>query len=164
MAISQKAARDGRAAVLARYAPAAANRDGIEEGELASLITEALERRLRSWRPFPQPVRKPRASKTAGAETGASAPSPADANLLLCGHAFTPENTIRVRSAEAARSADRRQLPRSKVRGTGPEGRRDERVTAFAPRPHPSAATPCGSARPEPGRSSPVVLRSMLRR
>src|SRR4051794_19910137 len=41
--ISQKAARDGRAAVLERYTPAATNGDEIAEGELVSLITAALE-------------------------------------------------------------------------------------------------------------------------
>ena len=92
--------------MLARYAPAAANRDGIEEGELASLITEALERRLRSWRPFPQPVRKPRASRKLP-EPRPERPRQVRPTRTSClrGHAFTPENTIRVRSAEAARSA-----------------------------------------------------------
>jgi hypothetical protein len=95
VAISQKATRDGREAVLERYAPAATNGDGISEGELASLITTALEERLKRWRPFPQPVRKPGASRKPPKPRG-QRPRQVQPQRAACrrGHEFTPENTV----------------------------------------------------------------------
>jgi hypothetical protein len=85
VAISQKATKDGREAVLERYTPAATNGNGIAEGELASLITAALERRLRRWRPFPKPP-KPREQRPRQVRPPRTA--------CLRGHAFTPQNTV----------------------------------------------------------------------
>jgi hypothetical protein len=78
VAISQKAARDGRAAVLERYTPAAnGNSDRIAEDELALLITAALERRLRRWAAVSAAGEKAeRVAKTADTERAASTPNP----------------------------------------------------------------------------------------
>jgi hypothetical protein len=54
VAISQKAARDGREVVLERYKSATTNGDGITDGKLASLIAVELKRRLAHWQPFTQ--------------------------------------------------------------------------------------------------------------
>jgi hypothetical protein len=96
VAISQKATREGRTAVLERYAPAATNGEGrIAEDELASLITAALERRLRRWRPFPQTVRKPRGSRKPP-KPRVQRPRKVRPPRTACrrGHKLNEENTI----------------------------------------------------------------------
>lgn len=91
VAVSQKATRDGREAVLERYKPAATNGNGIaDEKQLSSLIAAELKRRLARWRPFPQAVRKPRGSR--------KPPKPREQRppRTACrrGHKLDEENTI----------------------------------------------------------------------
>jgi hypothetical protein len=86
VAISQKAARDGREAVLQHYKSAATNGDRIGDAKLASLIAAELKRRLARWQPFPQATRKPRPQR----------PRQVRPPRIAClrGHEFTAENTI----------------------------------------------------------------------
>jgi hypothetical protein len=86
VAISQKAARDGREAVLERYKSAATNGDGITDAKLASLIAVELKRKLARWEPFPQAPRKPRPQR----------PRQVRPPRTACrrGHPFDESNTI----------------------------------------------------------------------
>jgi hypothetical protein len=94
VAISQKATREGRTAVLERYKSATSNGVASEtngdqiadEKQLSSLIAAELKRRLAHWQPFPQAARKPRPQR----------PRQVRPLRTACrrGHLFTEENTI----------------------------------------------------------------------